>query len=307
MTDDPSLGIAAYEALGSGVRVATTDAAALAGARQAVDGVLAAIDLACSRFRDDSEITALNAAGGREMQVSALFAQAISAALRAAEETGGAVDPTVGTAVRVIGYDRDFAELPRDGGPIELVARSVPGWQAIKFDARRRAVRVPPGVELDLGATAKALAADLAAEAAHAAAGCGVLVSLGGDIAVRGEPPAGGWRIQIGEDSAAPIHADAEAVSIVAGALATSSTTVRRWTRGGVELHHIIDPATGLPAGGPWRSVTVAASTCVEANTASTAAIVLGDRALDWLASRRLPARLVDRRGAVTRTDGWPR
>jgi thiamine biosynthesis lipoprotein len=306
MPEELAPGIATYRALGSGVRVVTSDAAALATARQAVDSVLDAIDRTCSRFREDSEISALNAAAGREHEVSPLLAQAIAVALHAARTSAGAVDPTVGHAVKVSGYDRDFAAIPEDGGPIKLVARAVPGWQAIRFDHRRRKIVVPRGVELDLGATGKALAADLAAEAAHEAAGCGVLVSLGGDISVGGEPPAGGWRIQVGEDSAAPISEGAETVTIVAGGLATSSTTVRRWARGGVELHHIIDPRTGLPSGGPWRTVTVAARTCVDANTASTAAIVLGEEALGWLATRGLPARLVDRDGALTRIGGWP-
>jgi thiamine biosynthesis lipoprotein len=268
--------------------------------------VLDAIDRACSRFRTDSEITFVNASAGKKTGLSPLLADAVGVALRAAEASGGMVDPTVGRAVKVAGYDRDFAAVAGDAGAIRLQVNSVPGWQALRFDARRRTIFLPRGVELDLGATGKALAADLAAEAAEQAADAGVLVSLGGDIAVGGEPPSGGWRIQVGEDSAAPISEEAEAVTIVAGGLATSSTTVRRWTRGGVELHHIIDPRTGLPAAGPWRTVTVAARTCVDANTASTAAIVLGESALEWLKEKAIPARLVDRDGNVVRVGGWP-
>jgi FAD:protein FMN transferase len=185
-------------------------------------------------------------------------------------------------------------------------AAKVPGWQAIRFHAPTRRVWIPRGVELDLGATAKALASDLAAaEAAKATAG-GVLVSLGGDIAVAGEPPAGGWPIQVSEDSGALISEGEETVSIVDGGIATSSTTVRRWTRGGVVLHHIIDPATGLPADGSWRTATVAAATCVDANVASTAAIVKGSAALAWLEERGLAARLVDQEGRVHRSFAWP-
>jgi thiamine biosynthesis lipoprotein len=166
---------------------------------------------------------------------------------------------------------------------------------------------VPRGVELDLGATAKALASDLAAAAAlEAAGGGGVLVSLGGDIAVAGDPPPGGWIVQVSEDSGEPIAPDHETVAITAGGMATSSTTVRRWTRGGVVLHHIIDPATGLPATGPWRTATVVAAGCVDANIASTAAIVMGAPASGWLEAAGLPARLVDRAGAIHRTAGWP-
>jgi len=171
----------------------------------------------------------------------------------------------------------------------------------------RRMVRVPRGMELDLGATAKALASDLSAAAALEAAGPGgVLVSLGGDIAVAGEPPDGGWIIQVSEDSGSPIATGEETVAITAGGMATSSTTVRRWTRGGVVLHHIIDPATGLPASGRWRTATVVAATCVDANIASTAAIVIGTPAARWLETAGLPGRLVDRSGTVHRTAGWP-
>jgi thiamine biosynthesis lipoprotein len=166
---------------------------------------------------------------------------------------------------------------------------------------------VPDGVQLDLGATAKALTSDLAAAAALAKiGGGGVLVSLGGDIAVAGESPYEGWLIQTSEDSGAPIDSREETISIRSGGIATSSTTVRRWTRGGVTLHHIIDPVTGLPSEGPWRTATVIAGTCVDANIASTAAIVMGDRALAWLEANGLPARLVDREGTVNRVSGWP-
>jgi thiamine biosynthesis lipoprotein len=134
-----------------------------------------------------------------------------------------------------------------------------------------------------------------------------VLVSLGGDIAVAGNPPPDGWPVQTSEDSGAAISAAEETISIRTGGIATSSTTVRRWTRGGVVLHHIIDPATGLPSDSPWRTATVVAATCLDANIASTAAIVIGVKAVAWLEAHRLPARLVDRDGAVHRVSGWPR
>jgi thiamine biosynthesis lipoprotein len=100
--------------------------------------------------------------------------------------------------------------------------------------------------------------------------------------------------------------ASEETISITSGGIATSSTTVRRWTRGGVALHHIIDPVTGLPSEGPWRTATVVAGTCVDANIASTAAIVIGTGAVAWLEANRLAARLVDRAGSVHRVSGWP-
>ena len=302
-----SLAIADDQALGGSVRVIVTRPDRLSRAKAAVDRCLREIDLAASRFREDSELSRLNAAPEMDVRVSPLLAQAIGEALRGARVTDGAVDPTVGQAVKLSGYEGDFASVPQDGLPLQLVARRIPGWQAVQFDPRLRAVRVPRGVELDLGATAKALAADLAAAAALEAAGAGgVLVSLGGDIAVAGEPPSGGWVVQVSEDSGAPITQGEEAIAVTSGGIATSSTTVRRWTRGGIVLHHIIDPATGLPAAGPWRTATVVAATCVDANIASTAAIVMGEGAAAWLEAARLPGRLVGRDGAVHRTAGWP-
>jgi thiamine biosynthesis lipoprotein ApbE len=301
------LGIADDRALGGSLRLVVTDPLSLRTAQAAVDRVIKAIDATASRFREDSELSRLNAAPEREVLVSPLLAQAIAASLRGAELTGGAVDPTVGKAIKLAGYDADFAQVIKDGGPLRVRATRVPGWQAIRFEAATRRVWIPRGVEIDLGATAKALASDLAAKAAaNAIEGGGVLVSLGGDIAVAGEAPSGGWPVQVSEDSGAPLGDSEETVTINDGGIATSSTTVRRWTRGGVVLHHIIDPATGLPVDGPWRTATVAAATCVDANIASTAAIVMGHDALAWLERQGLAARLVDQEGRIECTSRWP-
>jgi FAD:protein FMN transferase len=287
--------------------VVVTRPADLAAAKTAADQLVRAVDLAASRFRDDSELSRLNAAPDREVVISPLLAKLIAAALRGARLTGGAVDPSIGSAVKLAGYDADFAAVPADGTAIDLVVSRVPGWQAIAFHEASRTIKVPRGVEIDLGATAKSLASDLAAAAALASIdGGGVLVSLGGDIAVAGEPPAEGWLIQASEDSGASIKEGEETISISSGGIATSSTTVRRWTRGGVALHHIIDPVTGLPSDGPWRTATVVAGTCVDANIASTAAIVMSTAAVRWLEANRLPARLVGRDGSVLRVAGWP-
>jgi thiamine biosynthesis lipoprotein len=301
------LGIADGRALGGTLRVAVTRPGSLRAAKAAVDEIVAAMDQAASRFREDSELSLLNASPDREVTISPLLAQAIAAALRGAELSGGAVDPTIGSAIRLAGYDTDFALVPVDGDRIRLYSERVPGWRAVRLDVRSGTVRVPRGVEIDLGATAKALTSDMAAAAASKAiGGAGVLVSLGGDIAVAGEAPDGGWSIQASEDSGAPIDDLEETVTITSGGIATSSTTVRRWTRGGVVLHHIIDPATGLPADSCWRTATVVAGTCLDANIASTAAIVMGRGALSWLEANRLPARLVDLAGNIHRVAGWP-
>lgn len=303
---------ASWRALGTGVTVLTTDETGLAAARAAVEAELSAIDVAASRFREDSELSRVNQAGGRAVRVSPLFLEALDAALRAASLTGGAVDPTVGEALILAGYDRDFALLasaPAGSATAQrprITITRAPGLGAIAVDRERSAVAVARGVKLDLGATAKALAADRAAAAAQAAAGCGVLVGLGGDIAVAGPPPPEGWRVRVCEDHAAGPDAPGQTVSIADGGLATSSTTTRRWRAQEGERHHIIDPQTGQPAREVWRTVSVAAASCVDANTAATAAIVMGERGRGWLAQLRLPARLIDAEGNVVRIGDWP-
>lgn len=294
-------------AFGTTQHVVVTQPDRLDVASHAVDRVVADIDRTCSRFRVDSEIIRLQARAGAWMPISAMLFTALRAALRGADVSGGAVDPTVGTAVRTIGYVGDFATVARDGGALSLRVDSVPGWRCVRLDQITRSALIPAGVEIDLGATAKALASDLTAAAAlNAMGGGGVLVNLGGDIAVAGQPPPGGWIIQVSEQSDAPITAGAEAIVIRDGGVATSTTTIRTWRRGGVQLHHIVDPGTGLPTAGPWRTVTCLAGTCLDANIAATAAIVRGAGAVDWLSERRVPARLVSRGAELVRTRGWP-
>lgn len=295
--------MASWPALGTTASVAVTEGAALQSARQAIIDELAELDAACSRFRNDSELSRLNRAGGCPFPAGPLLMEAIEVALRAARLSDGIVDPTIGEALILAGYDRDFAELSDE--PRVLVGRRVPGWRCVSVRRDRGTVRVPPGVVLDLGATAKALGADRAARAAARAAGreVGVLVNLGGDISTCGPPPSGNWLVRVADDHRAPPDAPGQSLTIASGALATSSTTVRRW---GAGAHHIIDPRTGIPAESRWRTVSVAAATCVDANIATTAAIVLGGEAPGWLADRGLPARLVARSGDVVTTSGWP-
>ncbi|HKE99823.1 MAG TPA: FAD:protein FMN transferase [Actinomycetes bacterium] len=301
----PATGQASFPALGSGAVTVVADGRRLEAAHQAVAAEVDAIDRACSRFRADSELTRVNAAGGRPVAVGEVLLDAVEVALRAARLTGGDVDPTVGQALMLLGYDRDFDAVAAAGRPV-VRAAVVPGWRRVRVDRRRGRVRVPAGVRLDLGATAKALAADRAAARAARAAGCGVLVSLGGDVAAAGEPPPGGWQVRVADWHAAGPDAQGETVSIAGGGLATSSTTVRRWTRGEEHLHHIVDPRTGRSAPVVWRTVSVAAATCVDANVAATAAIIRGVRAAAWLGGLGLPARLVRPDGSVVRVAGWP-
>jgi FAD:protein FMN transferase len=299
------VGRASFPALGTGAVVLSADPERLEPACLAVTTEVAAIDRACSRFREDSELSMVNRARGRSMVVGELLLEAIEVALRAARQTGGDVDPTVGLALVALGYDRDFAAVPASGARAPRFA-AVPGWRRVHLDRARGRVRIPAGVRLDLGATAKALAADRAAARASQAAGCGVLVSLGGDLAIAGQPPAGGWSVRVTDWHGAGPEAQGQTIRLERGGLATSSTTVRQWSRGGEELHHVVDPSSGRPAEVVWRTVSVAAASCVDANTAATAALVRGEGAPDWLAATRLPARLVRPDGAVMRVAGWP-
>ena len=277
-----------------------TDPSTLREATRRVQAYLAEVDRAASRFRSDSEIQSLVPDEYGEAVVSDLLADLLHEALLAARRTNGCVDPTVGTAMRRIGYDRDIELVMRDGAPVAAVVRPVPGWRRVTLNGTR--LRIPRGVELDLGATAKAVAADRCAALVAGSLGTGVLVSLGGDIATAGPTPEGGWQILVQDQQEDP----PATVTLGPGdAIATSSSVSRAWTRGTRRMHHVVDPATGQPARTPWRSVTVAARSCAEANTASTASLVMGEPAVDWLTSLGLPARLLRHGGEVVTVEAW--
>lgn len=284
---------------GTVARIVVTDPGALAEARALVAAELAAVDEACSRFRDDSEISRLRPAAGRPVRVSERLAAFVEASLTAARRTDGDVDPTVGAAMRNLGYDRDFAELPELSHV--YVTRAAPGWQAVRLSGRD--LTVPAGVHLDLGATAKALAADRCAALVADSLGVGVLVGLGGDIATAGPAP-DGWRILVQDRPGDPQCT----VAVPAGAaIATSSTQSRTWRGHGRRLHHIVDPTTGLPADPVWRTVSAVSHRCVDANTITTAAVVRGQRAPAWLRELGVAARLVTAHGDVMTLGGWPK
>lgn len=305
-TGDDTVAVAERAALGTSARLVVWPPANLGAALGAVDGVLAALDRQASRFREDSEISWLHCRGGGLFMLSDGLAEAVSVALEAARWTGGLADPTVGDAVISLGYDRDFAAIDADRGDAPGVPALVPGWQVVSLDGPL--LRLPAGVRLDLGATAKGLGSDRAVRAAMTAGGHtgGVLVSLGGDIAVAGQPPLGGWPVLVAEMPDATGQSRTQQVRLTDGAVATSSIMCRQWRRAGQVLHHIVDPRTGLPASGPWQTVSVAAATCADANAAATAAIVAGESAEEWLAVAGVPARLVGHDGRVRYTGGWP-
>jgi thiamine biosynthesis lipoprotein len=293
---------ATWRALGTSVQLVVSDAAQLHDARRAVERVLDEVDRAASRFRDDSELRRLSP--GKWSPVSPVFHRYLRAALNAAAETDGLVDPTVGNALIDLGYDRTFRLVTEDGPALTVAMRPAPGWRNVELEADR--IFVPVGTQLDLGATAKGLAADIAAEDAATVAGP-VLVSLGGDIAVAGDCPSGGWPILV-TDTSDPdvVDADGQVILLPEGGLATSGTAARRWLRGGQLIHHLIDPRSGAPTSGPWRTVSVAAYSCLDANVASTAAVVLGAEAAGWLRQRSLSAILTRADGSWITTGGWP-
>ena len=306
-----AVAVAERAALGTSARVAVWPPDGLRSALAAVDAELERLDRQASRFREDSELSRLDREPGPVHQLSRGLAEAIGVALTAARWTGGRVDPTVGGALIALGYDRDFAAIggARAGGPPGAAPGAAPGWRSVTLDGTT--LGLPAGVRLDLGATAKGLGSDRAAAAAYRACGRGgILVSLGGDIAVAGQVPVGGWPVAVADCSDPGAGEDGGAVGqvvrLTGGALATSSVTGRRWQRDGRAVHHIINPRTGWPAEGPWRTVSVAAASCAAANAAATAAIVAGRDAEAWLAVTGLPSRLVAHDGAVRRLGGWP-
>jgi thiamine biosynthesis lipoprotein len=298
---------ARLRALGTRAVLCVTDPPALPRARRELVRQLRDVDLLASRFRKDSELTSLNCRAGEPVRVSPWLFHAVALAVEVARGTGGLVDPTVGRALRLAGYDRTFVAVRARDGSFLAVSHRSPGWGSIELDRERLEIRVPVGVELDLGATAKAATADAAAAAIHQITGCGVLVSLGGDVAVAGPVPNGGWPIRISDHHDAPLGSAGPVVAVHGGGLATSGIAARSWRVRGGERHHIIDPRTGSSAVTPWRTVSVAGATCVDANAASTAAVVLGADAPAWLGLRGLSARLSRHDGSVVYIGEWPR
>jgi thiamine biosynthesis lipoprotein len=233
-----------------------------------VKALFAERDSVFSRFQAGSELNAVNDGRGARL-VSPLFARMVEAALRAREQTGGLVDPTLGAALEAAGYDRDFQALGSSDAPLAAAG------PAGRVELYGRVLGLGRGVKLDLNGVVKAAAVD---DALRLLSGPG-FVSAGGDLATRGEVdvalPAGG------------------AVRLLSGGLATSGRTKRRWTRAGEEQHHLIDPATGRPSASPWEEVTVCGATCLAADVAAKAAFLLGADGPDWLDERGLPGRFL--------------
>lgn len=296
------IGVRDWEQWSTSCRLVLTRPELLAEATAIVDEVLADVDRACSRFRPDSELLTLAPDTDGWSRLSPTLADLLRVALEAAVQTDGALDPTIGATLVDLGYDRDIRLLTDDRTSVVTVVRRPTGWRSLRLEDTR--VWMPPGTQLDLGATAKAVAADRCARAVAQRLDTGVLVSLGGDIATAGRGPEGGWQVTV-QDLSSDVP---QQISLFDGAaIATSSTARRTWRRDGQVVHHLIDPTTARPATGRWRSVTVVAPDCARANTVATAALVKGDGAVAWLRYAALPARLVSHDGDVATLNHWPR
>ena len=238
-------------------------------------------EAALSRFRPDSELSRLNDRAGQIVRASGVLWEVLQAALAAARRTGGLVTPTGLVALVAAGYDRTFAALPAAGAAAPAPAGPLPAWQAVRLLPRLHAIQVPAGVRLDFGGIAKGWAADRAAR--QLAALAPALVDAGGDIRVSG-PRATGEPWPIGAGDPRDADRDLALLALRGGAVATSGRDYRRWQRGGVWQHHILDPRTGQPATTDVLSATVLAPTAVAAESAAKAVLILGSGAgLAWL------------------------
>jgi FAD:protein FMN transferase len=250
-----------------------------------IEEVFRARDRTFSRFVADSELNRVNACAGRTVPVSSSFASMLSLALDVARDTLGLVDPTLSLALEAAGYDKDFRSLYDDGS--KPTGGPKGSWESVQLVDRH--LCFPSSVRLDLNGIVKAKTIDdsLALLSADG------FVCAGGDLAARGDIvvalPAGGT------------------VQLVRGALATSGTDRRRWTRGGTTQHHLIDPRTGAPSRSRWRQVTACGATCLAADIAAKAAFLLDDDGPGWLDEHRIPGRFVEEDGTVLLNDAWPR
>jgi thiamine biosynthesis lipoprotein len=282
--------------------LATERASQLRFAEKCLWQRLGEFDAACNRFRPDSELSRLNDRAGETVAISETLERALVSALRASEETDGLCDPSVLPALLALGYDVDYDDLL--GRAETSIDAPVPaaGTSAVTLDLDQHTATLAPGCRLDLGATAKALVADVVAD--DVASRGGVVVEVGGDVAVRGRGPQGLWAIGLSDS----LHLTGREprVGIEHGGIATSSIRTRTWRAGGRLVNHVIDPRTGECADGVYATATVSASSCVMANAFATAALLWDEDAAYHVAQAGMSARLIRRDGAVEYVGGWP-
>jgi thiamine biosynthesis lipoprotein len=259
----------------------SADPAAVRTAAQILTEEVTRLEQAASRFRADSEISGVNRACGTWVPASSLLIELVEVALAAADSTGGLVDPCLGRQVDAAGY-RSWAA--GDVAVLDVrvpVPASVGSWRDVEVSAGR--VRIPEGVALDLGATAKAWLADEVAERIAEDLGIDVIANMGGDLRVIAASP--GWVVSA--DHEVPGLAE-RTIGITDGGLATSGQGRRRWLTTAGPAHHLIDPRTGRCADTGWWAVSALAATATAANVASTAGMLLDGEAPAWFAERGL-------------------
>jgi thiamine biosynthesis lipoprotein len=235
--------------------------------RSGVDRALAVfrdVETECSRFDPHSALMQANAANNAWVAVPPRCFEALVAAAVSYRRTYGRFDPRVHDDLRRLGYERSLAFESED---VVLATPSVqrrpelPEWKP-RFQARRGLVHLG-GYRVDLGGIGKGLAVRWAADVLRETTG-NFLVEAGGDCYAAGHAPDGGrWRIGV-EDPMNPTEPIA-VLAVSDCAVATSSVRIRRWTAGGAEVHHLIDPRTGLPGGDGLRAVTVVGADAADA------------------------------------------
>jgi FAD:protein FMN transferase len=272
------------------------EALAHAGAR------LAALEARWSRFRPDSEVSALNRAGGRPVVVSPETFTLVALAVLGWRVTGGRFDPTVLDALEAAGYDRTFEQVQDLEMATAPSPGPAPGLGGIVLDAETGTVTLPAGTHFDPGGIGKGYAADLLCAELRSRGAAGACVNLGGDLRVIGTPSGGGpWVVAVPH----PHGGQAAVLELTAGAVATSSPARRAWRRDGRLQHHLIDPRTGQPARTGILQVSVLAGEAWKAEVLAKAAFLAGlPDALGLVACQGTEALVIDEDGGVHQTAG---
>jgi FAD:protein FMN transferase len=292
-----------FEVWGLTGSLTTERADQLDAATASLTAWLSSVDDAANRFRPDSEISRINSSHGREVEISPTFARLLDGALESARVSDNLCDPTVLASLEALGYRDDFDVVRERVDIVAAPPTPAPGPGAIHFDAATRRLQLDDGCRLDFGASAKALCADLIAD--EIAPTGGVVVEIGGDVAVRSRSRGGPWVIGVSDELT--IYGNEPRIAFTHGGVATSSIKHRTWTSSHRPVHHIIDPRTGTSAQSPFVTVTVAASSCLIANAFATAALIWGEEAGFHIAQAGWSGRLVRTDGTVEFVGGWPR
>lgn len=233
---------------------------------------LRALEHSWSRFLPDSELNRLHERPEQWVRVSHELFTALRWCGRLHEETEGRFDPSIRTALEQWGYDRTFWDIDETAPvPTSTPTRGLGGMQLRRDD---EAVWLPAGLRLDLGGIGKGLAADLLAGELLGMGAAGAYVCMGGDIAVAGDVPDGGWQVPLHHpDTDLPF----DHFPLHCGGLVMSTTRMRSWQRGdGSTAHHLIDPTTGAPADTDVVAVAVAALSAARAEALAKAVVVAG-------------------------------